>query len=62
VRVVRVADGRTTAIAPRGRGRVFAQLEPPGLFVGYTLAAGPRPGRVDFVPGAALTRDLVPPG
>jgi WD40-like Beta Propeller Repeat len=49
IHAVRVADGRSTTISPRGTGAVFAQLEPAGLFTAWTLARGAQPGRVEFL-------------
>jgi hypothetical protein len=58
VRVVRLADRHRIAITPPGRGPVFAQLEPSGLFVGYTARSGTRRGRVDFTSRARLEQRL----
>jgi hypothetical protein len=58
VHVHRLADGHKIAIALPGKGAVFAQLEPAGLFAGYTLRNGKRPGRVDFITSAELDRRL----
>lgn len=58
VHVHRLADGHKIAIALPGKGDVFAQLEPAGLFAGYTLRSGKRPGRVDFITSAELDRRL----
>jgi len=58
VHVHRLADGHKIAIALPGKGAVFAQLEPAGLFAGYTLRSGKRPGRVDFITSAELGRRL----
>ncbi|HEX7312217.1 MAG TPA: FG-GAP-like repeat-containing protein [Gaiellaceae bacterium] len=58
VHVVRLADGHQFTLAPKGKGAVFAQLDPVGLFTGYTLRSGSRPGRVDLMSHAALLRKL----
>jgi Tol biopolymer transport system component len=58
VRVLRLADGHRITITPPGRGPVFAQLEPSGLFVGHTVRSGKRPGRVDFTTRARLEQRL----
>jgi Tol biopolymer transport system component len=58
VHVLRLADGHRVAITPPGRGPVFAQLEPSGLFVGYTVRSEKRRGRVDFTTRAQLERRL----
>jgi hypothetical protein len=58
VHAVRIADGRSTTIALPGTGAVFAQLEPAGLFMAWTLARGPRPGRVEFVSRSELEARL----
>jgi hypothetical protein len=58
VRLLRLADGHRIAITPPGKGRVFAQLEPAGLFVGYTVRSGKRRGRVDFTTRARLEQRL----
>ena len=54
VHLLRLADGRDTAITPPGHGPVLAQLEPPGLFYSYVVDGGDPPGRVVFVPSADL--------
>jgi hypothetical protein len=56
--MVRLADGHQFTLAPKGKGAVFAQLDPAGLFTGYTLRSGSRPGRVDLISHAALLRKL----
>lgn len=54
LRVVRLADGRSTTITAPG-ARVVAELEPPGLFYAYTAGAG---GRLAFVPIASVLAGL----
>jgi hypothetical protein len=49
----RLADGKTHTLRPPG-GAVDAELENAGLFYAYNLRSGQRPGRVIFVPFAAL--------
>ena len=51
----RLADGRTTTLKP-GRGPVFAELEPQGLYYSNATAGGG--GRVVFVPRAEIVRRL----
>ena len=58
VHVLRLANQRRTSFKLPGKGQVFAQLEPSGLFTGYTLGGGTRPGRVAFLTRAALDRRL----
>jgi len=58
VHVLRLANQRRTSFKLPGKGRVVAQLEPSGLFTGYTLGSGTRPGRVAFLTRAALDRRL----
>ena len=58
VHVLRLANQRRTSFKLLGKGQVVAQLEPSGLFTGYTLGGGTRPGRVAFLTRAALDRRL----
>jgi Tol biopolymer transport system component len=55
VRLLRLADGRSSIVAP-GRHHVLAELEPDGLYYSYTTAAGG--GRVVFVPRSEVARQL----
>ena len=52
IELLRLADGRSTPLSP-GRGPVFADLEPPGLYYSYADGTG---GRVVFVPKPQLFR------
>ena len=55
VHVVRLADSKDVAyVVPAGSQLVDAQLEPTGLSYAYNLTRGRAPGRVVFVPWAAL--------
>jgi WD40 repeat protein len=59
VHVHRVADGREFVIrVPQEAGPVFARLVRDGLFYAYNRAYAKPPGRVVFVPRAALLRAL----
>jgi WD40 repeat protein len=52
IELLRLADGRSTTLTP-GRGPVFADLEPAGLYYSYADGTG---GRVVFVPRPQLLR------
>jgi hypothetical protein len=59
VHVVRLADSKDVAyVAPAGSQLVDAQLEAAGLSYAYNLSRGRAPGRVVFVPWAALQQKL----
>jgi hypothetical protein len=52
--LLRLADGRSLTLTP-GRGPVFADLAPPGLYYSYTNSGG---GRIVFLPRSELERQL----
>lgn len=54
VHLLRLADGRDAVVTPPGGGPLHAQLETSGLFYSYAVSDAIRPGRVAFVPWAAL--------
>jgi hypothetical protein len=51
--LLRLADGRSLTLTP-GRGPVFADLAPPGLYYSYTASGG----RIVFLPRSELVRQL----
>jgi hypothetical protein len=58
IRVLRLSDGKKLTFSPPGKGSVDAQIESSGLFYSYNYKAGRSPGRVVFVPFAALLNTL----
>ena len=55
VHLLKIATNSDHVVA-RVQGLVQADLEPSGLFYAYNVAKGDKPGRVTFVPAAALPR------
>jgi hypothetical protein len=61
IHALRLADGRDHAIGTVVPGLVAAKLSASGLFYAYNIPkAGPKPGRVSFVPFSALAQPLGP--
>lgn len=58
IHLLLLEDGRDVVFATPASGPVHAQLEAPGLFYSYRLAASTMPGRVAFTPFAALLARL----
>ena len=59
INLLRLADGARTVIRPPGiRGNVEAQLERSGLYYAYQVADAKTPGRVAFLPYAAVVGKL----
>jgi hypothetical protein len=54
VHLLRLSHGRYSVVTAPGTGPIHAQLEPQGLFYSYSVADSERPGRLAFVPSAAL--------
>jgi hypothetical protein len=56
IHVLRLADKKDVTYAPPGKGSVDAQIESSGLFYSYNYERGRSPGRVVFVPFAAVLK------
>jgi len=55
IRLLKLSDGRSLTLTP-GRGPVFADLEPPGLY--YSYATGDGRGRLIFLPRTEVLRRI----
>ena len=58
VRVVDLANGKDAIVATPSGTLVLAGIEPDGVYYGYNVRRGPKPGRVTFVPMATVRAKL----